>query len=66
MSLRRYPSGKPEDFLATNKHKAEKVLDRQVRLYRKDEPTKLLIIKALKKLFDNGNVELLKNLPTKM
>ena len=42
--------GKPEDFLATNKHQAEKVLNRQVRLYGNDEPTKLLIIKAMKKL----------------
>ena len=57
--------GIPEDFLATNKHQAEKVLDRQVRLYANDEITQPIIVKAMKKLFDNGHVELLKNLPIK-
>ena len=57
--------GVPEDFLATNKHQAEKVLDRQVRLYANDEITQPIIVKAMKKLFDNGHVELLKNLPIK-
>jgi hypothetical protein len=60
------PRVKPEEFLATNKHQTEKVPDRQVQLYGNDEPTELHIIKALKKFFDNGHVELLKNIPTKM
>ena len=57
--------GDPEEFLSTNKHQAEKVLDRQVRLYANDDSTKPLILKAMKKLFDNGHVDLLNNLPTK-
>ena len=57
--------GNPEDFLSTNMQQAEKILDRQVRLYTNDEVTKPLIIKAMKKLFDNGHVDLLKNLPLK-
>ena len=32
--------GKPEEFLTTNKHDAGKILERQVRLYHKEEDTK--------------------------
>ena len=43
--------GKPEEFLTTNKHDAAKILERQVRLYYKEEDTKKLIVKAMDKLF---------------
>ena len=37
------------------------MLDRQVRLYGNDKDMKKVIIKALKKLFDNGHVQILKD-----
>ena len=55
--------GKPEEFLTTNKHDAAKILERQVRLYHKEEDTKKLIVKAMDKLFINKHVALLKDLP---
>ena len=55
--------GKPEEFLTTNKHDAGKILERQVRLYHKEEDTKRLIVKAMDKLFTNGHVSFLKDLP---
>eukprot|EP00092_Neocalanus_flemingeri_P018101 GFUD01019591.1.p1 GENE.GFUD01019591.1~~GFUD01019591.1.p1 ORF type:complete len:2548 (-),score=673.50 GFUD01019591.1:927-8570(-) len=57
--------GKEELFLATNRFSAEKVLDRQCKVYNTDESTRKMIVKAMKKLFDNGHVVLLKNLPKK-
>ena len=54
--------GSPEDFLATNKRSAEKVLERQVKLYSKDQETKELILKAMAKLFDRGHVSLVSDL----
>ena len=48
--------GKPEDFLTTNMNDASKVLDRQVKLYHGEEETRAMIVKAMKKLFDNGHV----------
>ena len=55
--------GAPEDFLSSNKHSADKILQRQLALYHKDEETKKLILKAMNKLFDRGHVALLKDLP---
>ena len=54
--------GSPEDFLATNKRSAEKVLERQVKLYSKDQDTKELILKAMNKLFDRGHISLVSEL----
>ena len=58
--------GKPEDFLTTNKFSAAKILERQVRLYHKEEQTKPLIVKAMEKLFNNGHVSLLEDLPDEL
>ena len=55
--------GKPEEFLTTNKPDAAKILEKQVRLYHKEEDTKKLIVKAMDKLFTNEHVSLLKDLP---
>ena len=55
--------GKPEEFLSTNKTDAGKSLARQVHLYHKVDNTRNLIIKAMNKLFTNGHVSLLKDLP---
>ena len=55
--------GKAEDFLVTNKRDAQKVLDRQVLLYHKEEATKDLIVKAMNKLFKKNHIQLLKDLP---
>ena len=55
--------GKPEEYLATNKDDARKVLARQISLYHQEEDTKAKIVKAMNKLFSNGHVSLLKNLP---
>ena len=54
--------GKEEEFLASNRSSAEKVLERQCKTYAKDEETRELIVRAMSKLFDNGHVELLENL----
>ena len=55
--------GKPEEYLATNKDDARKVLARQISLYHQEEDTKAKIVKAMNKLFSNGHVSLLKDLP---
>jgi hypothetical protein len=55
--------GTPEDFLSSNKSSADKILQRQVSMYHKDEETKKLILKAVNKLFDRGHIALLKDLP---
>ena len=55
--------GKPEDYLTTNKKDANNVLDRQVNLYHGEEKTLAMIVKAMTKLFDNGHVTLIKDLP---
>ena len=55
--------GTPEDFLSSNKSSAEKILQRQVSTYHKDQKTKELILKAVNKLFDRGHISLLKDLP---
>ena len=55
--------GKPEDYLTTNMNDANKVLDRQVNLYHGEEETRVMIVKAMTKLFDNNHVTLIKNLP---
>ena len=55
--------GKPEEYLATNKVDARKVLARQISLYHQEEDTKAKIVKAMNKLFSNGHVSLLKDLP---
>ena len=55
--------GKPEEYRSTNKDEARKVLAKQVSLYHQEEDTKALIIKAMNKLFTNGYVTLLKDLP---
>ena len=55
--------GKAEEFLCTNREIAEKVLEKQCLLYSKDPTTKELILKSMKKLFDNGHVGLLTDLP---
>ena len=58
--------GKEEDFLTSNRFKAVKVLDSQCRKYSTDEETKEQIIKSLKKLFTNGHVKLLDDIPEEM
>ena len=55
--------GKPEEYLSTNKRDAVKVLARQAHLYHKEEDTRNLILKAMDKLFSNGPLSLLKDLP---
>ena len=47
--------GEEQEFLTTNRDRALKVLEQQCRKYFKDQPTKELILKAFKKLFDNGH-----------
>ena len=51
--------------LSTNRSIAEKVLERQCKLYAKDDVTKNMILKAMHKLFSNGHVQFLKDLPEK-
>ena len=41
----------------------KKALDRQVNLYHREEETSAMIVKAMTKLFTNGHVKLLKDLP---
>ena len=55
--------GKPEDFLTTNMKDANKVLERQVNFYHGEENTRAMIVRAMKKLFGNNHVILLKDLP---
>ena len=55
--------GRPEEYLSTNKDQARKILAKQVSLYHQEEDTKAMIIKAVNKLFTNGHVTLLKDLP---
>ena len=55
--------GKPKEYLATNKVDARKVLARQISLYHQEQDTKAKIVKAMNKLFSNGHVSLLKDLP---
>ena len=47
--------GEEQDFLTTNRDRALKVLEQQCRKYYKDEATKEVILKAFKKIFDNGH-----------
>ena len=54
--------GREQDFLATNRDRALKVLDQQCRKYAKDDETKSVAIKAFNKLFDNGHAALLTDL----
>ena len=54
---------KPEDFLSSNRNSAERVLERQCKMYSKDESTKNLVLKAFGKLFDRGHVQFLDDLP---
>ena len=49
--------GKPEDFLTTNKHEAAKILEKQVRLYHKEEDTAKLIVKAMDMLGTLDTIE---------
>ena len=55
--------GKEREFLSTNKAQAEKILNQQCNKYFKDEATRPVILKAFKKLFDNGHAQLLRDLP---
>ena len=55
--------GGEREFLSTNKNQAEKILNQQCSKYFKDEATKPVILKAFKKLFDNGHAQLLRDLP---
>ena len=47
--------GEESDFLSTNRDRALKVLEQQCKKYFQDELTKELILKAFRKLFDNGH-----------
>ena len=55
--------GKIEEFLTTNRHSAQKVLDKQCQLYSRDANVKDLIVKAMTKLFTKGHFILLSDLP---
>ena len=55
--------GKIEDFLSTNKTTAEKVLEKQCKIYSNDETTRDMIVSSMMKLFNRGHVQLLKEIP---
>ena len=55
--------GNVSEFLSTNKHSAEKVLEKQCQLYNKETEVKDLILKAMDKLFSRGHIKLLNDLP---
>ena len=54
--------GKERDFLSNNRDKAMKILNQQCKKYHKDTETKVIILKAFAKLFDNGHAKLLTDL----
>ena len=54
--------GKEREFLATNRDRAVKVLNQQIKKYCKDEETKKTVLEAFDKLFKNGHAKLLKQL----
>ena len=56
--------GPEEDFLTTNRDRALKVLEQQCRKYYKDADTKEVVLKAFKKLFDNGHAGPVQDLTT--
>ena len=54
--------GEERDYLSTNHSQALKVLEQQCKVYSNQADTKELIIKAFRKLFDNGHAALLQDL----
>jgi hypothetical protein len=54
--------GAEEDFLTTNRDRALKVLEQQCKKYYKDTETKEAVLKAFKKIFDNGHAGPLQDL----
>ena len=54
--------GKERDYLASNRDRALKVINQQIKKYGKDEFTKKTILEAFDKLFKNGHAKLLSQL----
>ena len=54
--------GPEEDFLTTNRDRALKVLEQQCRKYHSDLDTKETVLKAFRKIFDNGHAGPVENL----
>ena len=54
--------GKERDYLKSNRDRAVKVLQQQIKKYANDTDTKQTILEAFDKLFKNGHAKLLSDL----
>ena len=54
--------GRERDYLSSNRDRAEKVLNQQIKKYSGDDETKRSILEAFAKLFDNGHARFLSEL----
>ena len=54
--------GKERDYLCSNRDRALKVLQQQLKKYSVDAETKPVVLEAFKKLFENGHAKLLSQL----
>ena len=58
--------GEESQFLTSNYGQAKKVLEQQAKQYSNQEETKELIMKAFKKLLDNGHAAFLEDIPAEL